>query len=176
MTENSYLRHKLEGNWTFNPTISELLTGNTQAQELRNQMVISITEDEEVLEEIPQENCDMLMDNGQQIYMAGMFKTYHILVSSNIILSHLTILFQAGVASHTFVLTAEAGVPQVVYWVVAGDGQWTKVVNFLSMAPATEDRNDLLFIGGAQPDTPFNALQRIERRYELVIEDNTPRQ
>ena len=61
--------------------MSELLTGSSQAQELRGQMVISITGDEEVLAEIPQETCDMLMDKGQKIFMAGMFKTYHVLVN-----------------------------------------------------------------------------------------------
>ena len=50
------------------------------------------------------------------------------------------------------------------------------MLSLCSMAPAKEDRNDLLFIGGATGDAPFNALQRIERQYELVIEDNTPRQ
>merc|ERR1712012_200004 len=78
MTEMSYIRQKLDGNWTFNPTISELLTGDNVAATLSKEMVISITEDSMVLEEIPVQNCMMLTENGQKIYMAGTFKTFHI--------------------------------------------------------------------------------------------------
>ena len=50
------------------------------------------------------------------------------------------------------------------------------MTNYLSMAPAQERRNDLLFLGGQKADQEFSALQRIEREFMLVVEDNTPRQ
>ena len=57
------------------------MTGDNVAATLSKEMVISITEDSMVLEEIPVQNCMMLTENGQKIYMAGTFKTFHIQVN-----------------------------------------------------------------------------------------------
>ena len=58
-----------------------MLTGDNVAATLSKEMVISITEDSMVLEEIPVQNCMMLTENGQKIFMAGTFKTFHIQVN-----------------------------------------------------------------------------------------------
>jgi len=56
------------------------------------------------------------------------------------------------------------------------DGLMTPVVNYLTMAPGRDERNDLLFLGGQTGDQDFNGMQRIGREFMLVVEDNTPRQ
>merc|ERR1719150_1394450 len=129
--ENNFLVTKLEGNWTFNPSLSELLTGDTNAGGFLGQMVVGFHIDAEVLEDVPEDNC--------------MF------------------LIEIGVMAHTFILTSDQGVPVFLYWTPGPDGLMTPVVNYLTMAPGRDERNDLLFLGGQTGDQDFNGMQRIER-------------
>merc|ERR1711876_47357 len=152
--ENNFLASRLEGNWTFNPTMSLLLTGDSNAGGFLGQMVVGFSNQPEVLEEVPEES-------GFEIFMAGLVRFYHI---------------EFGVMSHTYVLTSEHGIPVFIYWSTGPNDSLTPVTNYLSMAPAQERRNDLLFLGGQKADQEFSALQRIEREFMLVVEDNTPRQ
>ena len=61
------------------------------------------------------------------------------------------------------------------------------VTNYMSIAPAKERQNDILFLGGqkvgdlkmnfckthnVKEEQDFSALQRIEREFMLVLEDN----
>ena len=55
---------------------------------------------------------------------------------------------QIGVMAHTFILTSDQGVPVFLYWTPGPDGLMTPVVNYLTMAPGRDERNDLLFLGG----------------------------
>ena len=66
--------------------------------------------------------------------------------------------------SHTYVLTAENGVPVFIYWgsgkisrmriyflkiLIEGPNDSMKpVTNYMSIAPAEERKNDILFLGG----------------------------
>ena len=50
--------------------------------------------------------------------------------------------------AHTFILTSDQGVPVFLYWTPGPDGLMTPVVNYLTMAPGRDERNDLLFLGG----------------------------
>merc|ERR1719150_3659707 len=92
--ENNFLVTKLEGNWTFNPSLSELLTGDTNAGGFLGQMVVGFHIDAEVLEEVPEDNCRFLMERGMKIFAAGVIRFYHI---------------EIGVMAHTFILTSDQG-------------------------------------------------------------------
>jgi len=160
-TTNNFIKPKLEGNWTFNPTMTELLSGPESAKGVVGQMVIEFNDDESVLEEMSEDNCNFLALNNLDILMAGVLRFFHI---------------QVGVIAHTFILTSEDGIPVFIYWSPGAEGIMTPVVSYFSLIPAAEHRNDLLFIGGRKSTDPFNALQRVEREFMLVVEDNTPRQ
>jgi len=159
--ENNFLASRLEGNWTFNPTLSELLSGDSNAGGFLGQMIVGFSNQSEVLEEVPEDNCRFLEESGLKIFMAGMVRFYHI---------------EFGVMSHTYVLTAEEGVPLFIYWSTGPNDSLKPVTNYISIAPAKESLNDILFIGGQKAEQDFSALQRIEREFMLVLEDNTPRQ
>ena len=78
-TKSNFVKHKLEGNWTFNPTLSELL-GPDSAKSYFGQMIISIEEDEAALEAIPEDNCKFLAEKNMKIFMAGILRFYHVQV------------------------------------------------------------------------------------------------
>ena len=122
-----------------------------------------------MLDEVPEDNCRFLEESGFKIYMAGLVRFYHIeviLFEYNLFSIHF--YFQFGVMSHTYVLTAENGVPVFIYWSTGnipqenhfcskyfcqGPNDASKpVTNYVSIAPAKEAKNDILYIGGQKVD------------------------
>ena len=82
--------------------------------------------------------------------------------------------------SHVYILTSIQGQAALVYY---AQGQPTPRMIFVSLGPAVDNNNDLLFFGGEEVQKPFSCLQRVERDAKLTINnisnsigDNTPRQ
>ena len=57
------------------------MIGKETAERFLNQMIISFSEEEEVLEEMTMEQCDFLTNNMMNIFMAGYLRFYHVSVS-----------------------------------------------------------------------------------------------
>merc|ERR1712037_771196 len=118
-------------------------------------MIVSMSDEPGVLEDLPDDNCKFLMENDLKIYIAGTFRFFHI---------------EYGIMSHVYMLTTIQGAV-------------TPETNFVSIGAAVDSVNDLLFYGGNDVQKPFSCLQRVERDSTLAISsvsnnvgDNTPRQ
>ena len=76
--------------------LTKLLKGPESAKGVVGQMVIEFNDDESVLEEMSEDNCNFLALNNLDILMTGVLRFFHI---------------QVGVIAHTFILTSEDGIP-----------------------------------------------------------------
>ena len=76
--------------------LTKWLKGPESAKGVVGQMVIEFNDDESVLEEMSEDNCNFLALNNLDILMAGVLRFFHI---------------QVGVIAHTFILTSEDGIP-----------------------------------------------------------------
>lgn len=132
---------KLEGDWVLEPTLTKRLAKSTDRSE--GGEAISFKSDPAVAAKIPAMYQKFLGD--KRIYMAGIVK------------------FKKGGAfrENVFILIEHKGNPHVVYFRERkgdplGDAESFNVM----LAVATENDNDLLFIGGDFNNQPFSAYQR----------------
>merc|ERR1712184_230859 len=137
--------------------MTRLMGGDEQTLGLVGTMVVSMSDEPEVLEDLPDDNCNFLTENDLKIYVAGTLRFFHI---------------EYGIMSHVYMLTSIQGQPAL-----------TPETNFVSIGAAVDSVNDLLFYGGDNAQKPFSCLQRVERDSTLAISsvsnnvgDNTPRQ
>ena len=119
-----------------------------------------------VLDEVPEDNCRFLEESGLKIYMAGMVRFYHIEVS--IIGTHLMAqiflwLFSSESCPTPLCSPLRREFPCSSTGAQVNSGERTlpsffkslgpndslkPVTNYISIAPAKERLNDILFIGG----------------------------
>ena len=76
--ESNVLAGRIVGNWTFNADMTRMMGGDEQTLGLVGTMVVSMTDEPEVLEELPDDNCKFLMENDLKIYVAGTLRFFHI--------------------------------------------------------------------------------------------------
>ena len=76
--ENNVLAERIVGNWTFNADMTSLMGGNALTQGLVGNMVVSLSDEPEVLEDLPDDNCKFLMEKELKIYVAGTLRFFHI--------------------------------------------------------------------------------------------------
>ena len=76
--ESNVLASRIVGNWTFNADMTRMLGGDEQTLSLVGTMVVSLSDEPEVLKELPDDNCKFLMENDLKIYIAGTLRFFHI--------------------------------------------------------------------------------------------------
>ena len=76
--EDNVLANRIVGNWTFNADMTRLMGGDEQTLGLVGTMVVSMSDEPEVLEDLPDDNCKFLMENDLKIYIAGTLRFFHI--------------------------------------------------------------------------------------------------
>ena len=76
--ENNVLAERIVGNWTFNADMTSLMGGNALTQGLVGNMVVSLSDEPEVLKDLPDDNCKFLMEKELKIYVAGTLRFFHI--------------------------------------------------------------------------------------------------
>merc|ERR1712127_236653 len=141
--DNVVARH-LAGNWTYHQQLTdhlkpEVVENGDKVASLKD-IILTFSDQPDILAEIPQDHCKFLTSNDHEIFMAGTFNIFHI---------------EFGMTSHMFVLISHHGSPAIVYW-RGGEA----VTNYLQMAPAIQMKNDILFMGEDDPKKPFSALYR----------------
>ena len=79
MEDNNILTNRLPGNWTFNADLTKLMGADDgPTQELIGNMIISFSDEPEVLDDLPDDNCNFLEENDMKIYLAGTMRFFHI--------------------------------------------------------------------------------------------------
>ena len=76
--ENNVLAGRIVGNWTFNADMTRMMGGDEQTLALVGTMVVSMSDEPEVLEDLPDDNCKFLRENDLKIYIAGTLRFFHI--------------------------------------------------------------------------------------------------
>lgn len=76
--DNNILANRIVGNWTFNADLTKLMGAETTTKELIGNMIISLSDEPDVLDDLPDDNCNFLMMNKMKIYLAGTMRFFHI--------------------------------------------------------------------------------------------------
>ena len=76
--EDNVLANRILGNWTFNADMTRLMGGDEQTLGLVGNMIVSMSDEPEVLEDLPDDNCNFLTENDLKIYVAGTLRFFHI--------------------------------------------------------------------------------------------------
>ena len=77
--ENNLLADRIVGNWTFNEDMTKLMGADQPTTEaLIGNMIISLSDEVAVLDDLPDDNCNFLMENNMKIYLAGTMRYFHI--------------------------------------------------------------------------------------------------
>ena len=142
-SKENWIASRIVGNWTFIQELSDRLSKDGLKSDVPvKQMLVTFTDEPEVLDEIPEDNCAFLKKNGMKIFLAGKQGFAHV---------------DHGLTEFIYVLTSTGGVPAVIYW-----QDVTPVINLVQLAPAKIVDQDLLFIGSGNSDQPFGVLHRLE--------------
>ena len=76
--ENNILANRIVGNWSFNADLSKLMGAEATTKQLIGNMIISLSDEPDVLVDLPDDNCNFLMMNKMKIYLAGTMRFFHI--------------------------------------------------------------------------------------------------
>lgn len=132
---------RLLGEWQLDPDLTERLTGRRTSF----RMSIAVREDAAVALKVPQKFVEFLEKERSVVSMTGYLKF-------------------TGV-EYPFLLTHLNGNPYVFYFREQNGDPYGDRESFnLSVAPAKDSKNDLLFIGGDFNNQPFTAYTRAKPR------------